>query len=266
MENQVTILGARGSVPVSGEAFQHYGGATTCFLVQLDGESILVDAGSGILSLPAELLEAPKLNLLLTHAHMDHLLGLPMCPYLFRTDAELTLYAAAHEDRTAAQQVGALLSPPLWPVGVDMLPCKVEFQDLPGTMRLGTVLVETMEGFHPGGVSLLRLTGGGRRVVITTDFTITDEQLPELTAFAKDCDLLLCDGQYSDEEWPVRCDFGHSTWTSAARFALRAGARNLRIIHHDPTHGDSMLDAATVDLRSIHPHSGFAAEGEVILL
>ena len=52
MGNKVTILGARGSVPVNGSAFSRYGGATSCVLLETESEVLLFDAGTGILNLP----------------------------------------------------------------------------------------------------------------------------------------------------------------------------------------------------------------------
>lgn len=266
MENKVTILGARGSVPVSGECFVRYGCATTCFAVEMGGDTVLIDAGTGILNLPQEILRKPEVKMLLTHAHFDHLAGLPMCPYLFQPDVNLHLYSAKRDGLTAKSFVKRVFSPPLWPVEPEELPGKITFHDLNRSMQLGAIHVDTMEGLHPGGVSLFRLTCGEHCVVIITDCTITDEQLPVLAEFAKDCDLLLCDGQYSEGEWVNRSEFGHSTWASAADLYRSSGAKAARIVHHDPDHTDSELDAAAGDLLSRYPHCGFAREGEVIYL
>lgn len=263
----VTILGTRGSVPVSGRAFLRYGGATTCVLVQLAGQSVVLDAGTGLLELPPLLQEGTdRLPLLLTHPHADHLLGLPMCPIPFKSGFQIDIYAAKRCGLNAEAQVRALMGPPLWPVGPERLTASVTFRELPPHLELGSVAVDTMEGVHPGGVSLLRLTGGGRRVVFATDCTLTDALLPALTEFARDCDLLLCDGQYSDAEWSTRAGFGHSTWTAAARLGRDCGAKQIRVIHHDPAHTDSFLDGAAEELRSIHSDCAFARAGEEILL
>ncbi len=266
MKNQVTILGARGSIPVSGAQFRRYGGSTSCYLIELSGEYILIDAGSGMLSLPMDIPGHADLSLLLTHPHVDHLLGLPMCPYLFRSDAFIHLYAAQHEGRCAEEQVKTLVAPPLWPVGPEMLPGRVSFHDLPARLQLGGNVVESMEGQHPGGVTLFRITGSGKCVVIITDCTITDSLKPKLIDFAKDCDLLLCDGQYSAEEWAGREFFGHNTWIAAAELARDANCAEVRIVHHDPTHADEMLDAAEAEVSRIYPRCSFGREGEVILL
>ncbi|MDD6188611.1 MAG: MBL fold metallo-hydrolase [Clostridiales bacterium] len=263
----VTILGARGSIPVSGEEFLRFGGATTCILIRLAGQAVVLDAGTGLLALPEFLKdEESRISLLLSHPHADHLLGLPLCPLLSRPGFRFDIYAARRGGFGVEEQVRSLMSPPLWPIGPERLPAPPVFYDLPPRLELGSITVDCMEGIHPGGVSLFRLTGGGRRVVFATDCTLTDDLIPTLTEFARDCDLLLCDGQYSDAEWPSRAGFGHSTWTAAARLGRDCGAKQIRVIHHDPSHTDSLLNAAEEELRQIHPNCAFAHVKEEVLL
>ena len=276
-DNTVTILGARGSMSVSGAEYLRYGGATTCVLVRLSGKSALLDAGTGLMNPPPDLLDAPSLPLLLTHAHADHLLGLPLCPYVMRRGARLEVYAARRGGLDAEAQIRRFLSPPLWPVGPDALPADIRFHDLPAELYLdadgraasreaGGIRVESMAGAHPGGVSLLRLEGGGKSVVFMTDCTLTAALRPAALDFARDCSLLLCDGQYSDEEWPECAGFGHNSWRDAAKFARECRARQARIVHHDPFHTDAMLDAAAAEIEALCPGCAFAREGEAISL
>ena len=131
---------------------------------------------------------------------------------------------------------------------------------------IGPVHVDTMEGIHPGGVTVFRLSGGGASVVYMTDCTLTDSFFPKAAEFAKDCDLLLCDGQYSEEEWAEYSCFGHNTWVTAARLAAAARVKKARVIHHAPFRTDAELDAAAKDLTDIHPGCAFARAGEEILL
>ena len=113
-------------------------------------------------------------------------------------------------------------------------------------------------------VKLIRLDSGGKRVVFATDCTLTQAFYPKAVAFAKDCDVLLCDGQYSEEEWEKRSGFGHNTWLTAARLGTDCGAKLVRIVHHDPTHTDDILDAAAAQVRAVNPHCLLAHEGEEI--
>lgn len=260
----VKILGARGSVPVSSPAFDFYGGATSCYFVRLAGQSIVLDAGTGILSLSAALKpDERRLPLLLTHPHADHLLGLPMCGLLFDPACRIDFYAAQRGGYDAAAQFCRLMSPPLWPVWPEDLPADLHFYELPDEMAIGPVRVRSMEGVHPGGVSLLRLDGGGKSVALVTDCTLTDSLRPAAAEFARDCDLLLCDGQYRPEEWASRTDFGHNTWEAAAEFGRLCGARQTRVVHHDPSRTDGELDAAAGGLG---PGCAFGYEGEEIVL
>lgn len=267
LKNAIHILGARGSVPVCGPAYSRYGGQTTCFFLRLNGEAVILDAGSGMMELDRCL--APGENhaaLLLTHPHADHLLGLPLCPAVLRPDFRLDIYAAVHEGRSPKEQVHAYTAPPLWPVTTDSLPGDIRFHELPETLVLGSLTVRSMEGCHPGGVSLLRISGGGRSVVLVTDCTPKDELLPRLTEFARDCDVLLCDGQYSEAEWVTRSGFGHSTFRAAAALGKACNAGKTIIIHHDPGHTDDMLDAAQAAMKTEYPSCIFARAGEEIAL
>lgn len=267
MNTNVVILGTRGSVPVSGEAFLRYGGATTCIFLRFGSQAIVLDCGTGMMGLPKYLQEDDRqITVLLSHPHVDHLLGLPMCPVVFDPGKKIDIYGAVRNKLDVRQQICTLLAPPLWPVGPAQFPAEITFRDLPQSLVLGDVTVETMPGAHPGGVSLFRITGGGKSVVCMTDCTVTEQNLPKLAEFAKDCDLLLCDGQYSAREWPGRKHFGHSTWEAAARLGAASGAKMVRIIHHDPLRRDDQLDQAARELTAIHPCCTFARAEEEISL
>ncbi len=262
----VLILGTRGSVPVSGGEYLYYGGSTMCVLLCLAGEAVLLDAGTGIRSLPGELLHLPRIRLLLSHCHADHIIGLPMCPYLARGGGRLDIYAVQRGGLDCKGQVARLVSPPLWPVTPEQMPVETVYHTVQDCFRLGDVAVDVMEGSHPGGVSLFRLTGNGRRVVYMSDTVIDGETLPGLAAFAKDCDLLLCDGQYSEEEFRERPHFGHSSWDAAAKLGRLCRAKKLLVVHHDPWHTDDILKEAEKNMTDSYPDCGFAREGMAVRL
>lgn len=265
-QDRVTFLGVRGSTTVSGQRFLRYGGSTTCVLVVLGGQPVLLDAGSGLMNIPRELMGEPALPLLLSHPHLDHLIGLPMCPFLFRREARLDIYGAGRCGESLEQSLDRAFSPPLWPVSLRQMDARVTLHELSGPFTLGKVLVEPMEGAHSGGVTLFRLTCGGKRVVFASDCTITEELRPRLADFARDCDLLMIDGQYSEEEWPRVSTFGHSTWRMAAELGELSRAKGVYIVHHAPGRGDEDLDAAQEDARRACPRCVFAREGETVAL
>ena len=72
---RLTVLGARGSMPIEGENYSLYGGATSCYKVEAGNEEIYLDAGSGIVNaIPAQ---NSRITVLLTHVHLDHIIGFP---------------------------------------------------------------------------------------------------------------------------------------------------------------------------------------------
>src|SRR5262249_49274576 len=73
---KVTPYGVRGSLAAPGPATARYGGNTSCVCVTTsDGVVLALDAGTGLrtLALPPEL---RRVDVLLTHLHMDHIIGL----------------------------------------------------------------------------------------------------------------------------------------------------------------------------------------------
>ena len=262
----VTILGSRGSVPVSGEKFSHYGGATCCILIRAGENALVLDAGTGLMNLSPAMIGSTRLTIFLTHCHSDHLLGLPLCPIVMNPTFRLDIYGATRDDQTISAQVDRLMSPPLWPVGPQQLPADIRFHELPPHIQLGDVLIESAEGLHPGGVSIFRISVGGKRIVYLTDCTITDDNRAFLADFSRNCDLLLCDGQYSDAQWPACSTFGHNRWTEASRFGKFCGAKMTRVLHHAPAHNDQTLDCANAEVRTIDPACALAFDGEEILI
>ena len=265
-ENYVRILGARGSAPVSGEQFREFGGATSCVLVKLSGHCLVLDAGSGICSLPAELPGQEELDLILTHLHLDHLIGLPLCPFLLKEGNRMNIHAAVQGKMNLQSLLDRVIGPPYWPVTLDELPAEIKFCSLKEDSLINGIHVETMQGVHPGGISILKLRAEEKTVVFATDCTLTEDLTPKLKSFASGCDLLLIDGQYSDEEWQKAAGYGHSRWNTAAQFAKDCGVKLTRIIHHDPTHTDSRLCLAEAEMIKMNSLAAFARENEEIIL
>ena len=126
-DHYVKILGARGSVPVSGNEFMQFGGATSSFFVNLSGTVLVVDAGSGLCKLTKDISELNRLDLLLTHLHLDHLLGLPLCPFILQKNKNLTIHMPESWSQDAEERLMRLFSPPFWPVTLNDLPEKIQF-------------------------------------------------------------------------------------------------------------------------------------------
>lgn len=236
---RITILGSRGSVPVDGKAFSEFGGATGCVRYVAGDHEVYIDAGSGIVG--ATPMEDSKLSIILTHPHLDHMIGLPFFKGLSQKDREIDIYLKKRSGLGVQDILRYLYTPPLWPLGVFDYPAKVFTPGMPESFMLGDIRVDTMEGRHPGGVTIFKLTYGDSVFVYATDFEHEDQKVEELTEFATGADLLIYDGQYTDEEYDRCKGYGHSTPNVGVGIARAAGVQELMITHHAPEHTDDEL-------------------------
>ena len=178
---KLTVLGCRGSVPVSGKSSLLFGGATSSYRVDAGDEIIYLDAGSGIYTDRPE--EGKRVSILLSHWHIDHLAD---------------IYGPAEDDEKAAVLLRKLYSAPFWPVEMEALGATVHA--LPEEMDIGDVKVLSREGSHPNGCRIIRLEYMGRSIVYATDFEAEDGAEKRLIELAKGADLILYDGQFKDGE------------------------------------------------------------------
>ena len=259
---RLTVLGSRGSVPVCGSDFVAFGGNTSCYLVEAGDEAIMLDAGSGLVSAPSAFSHAPVI--LLSHLHVDHLLGLGMYGRLSQRGATTRLYVPARDAQDARRAIDRLYSPPLWPLRLSDYGGDLQIDVLPKTLRIGEVTVETAPGSHPGDCRLIKICFAGKTLVYATDFEHGEEASAQLARFSDGADLLLYDGQYDEKGYGAHRGFGHSTPEAGVTIMDRCGAKRLLIVHHDPHATDAMLleRERMLGLDDVR----FAREGEVIEL
>jgi ribonuclease BN (tRNA processing enzyme) len=69
-------------------------------------------------------------------------------------------------------------------------------------------------------------------------------------------DLLIHDAQHTTTEWSAKRDWGHCTVDYAIHVARESGAKRLALFHHDPGHGDDMIDRIRRDANETASHIG----------
>lgn len=255
----VKVMGARGSMPAEGEAVRLFGGATSCYRIQARGCALYLDAGTGLIG--ETIAQGAPVRVLLTHAHLDHILGLPLCPAMLLSGGEVHLYGETRNGLTMEAQVSRMLTSPLWPLGLHDFPARVICHEMMPELDIAPFVVESMASCHPGGSTVYRVSVNGRRIVYATDFEHLTPALENLVAFSKNADLLLYDAAYTGAEYPHRLGFGHSTAEMGLYVQRESGAKNLLLIHYDY----SRTDAALLEIeRSLGVR--FARQGEVIAL
>jgi phosphoribosyl 1,2-cyclic phosphodiesterase len=251
---KVKIWGARGSVPSPGPETTRYGGNTSCVQVTLsDGTVIVLDAGTGIRNLGLTLAgAAPRINILLTHLHLDHIQGLMFFAPAFRPRTEMVIWGPKSSDASLEDRISRYISAPLSPVEVRELPCDVSFREAPATeWEIGPARIRAASVTHRGPTLGYRITEGDTSVCYIPDHEpglgASLSQLPPdwISGYDLGCEasLLIHDCQYSDDEYADHVGWGHSPLSDALAFAQRVEAQRVLLFHHDPMHTDDYLDA-----------------------
>jgi phosphoribosyl 1,2-cyclic phosphodiesterase len=271
----VRFWGVRGSIATAGNGTAQVGGNTSCVEIRAGGELIVLDAGTGLRALGAELMRAGApvdAHLLLSHFHWDHIQGFPFFTPAYVPGNRVRLYGperSARGDVRAA--IEAQMRPPHFPVGLDAMRAALSFQALPagGELRIGGAQVRAAAARHPNGCLAYRISAGGRSVVYATDTEhdgqggALDTQLLEL---ARSADVLIYDAQYTDDEYAGKRGWGHSTASEGARLAEAAGVSQLVLFHHDPSHDDWAVARIEAETRARFPMTLAAREGLEITL
>lgn len=263
---RVTLWGVRGSLPSPRAGTMRYGANTSCVEVGVTGASLVVlDAGSGLFRLrESAWATASRVDLLLTHLHMDHVVGLGFIADVFGPDQELHLWGPASPGADLRSRLGRYLSPPLFPARIDDLPRTISIHEVPaGGMDLPELEVRADWVCHPGPTLGYRLSDGLTSVAYIPDHEpalaggTRFASSPEWTSghdLAEGVDLLLHDSQYTEAEYSARMSWGHSSVRDALIFAAATGARHLVTVHHDPSHDDHHLDEMLDLAREAGPH------------
>lgn len=267
----VTFWGTRGSISTPGRSTEKYGGNTPCVSIQCDGTQIVLDAGTGIRNLGLFLEEQyrerdtiPSLHLFLTHTHWDHIQGLPFFQVAYIKGAEVSIYGSQTKERFLESILQRQMNMDFFPVGLWELAADVNIREIVGKeIRLDSVVVDWQEQvFHPGGSVRYRITAEKKRVVYATDVELDRIFNPELENseseaflqqyidFIQGVDLLIADGQYTEEEYREKVGWGHSSVPVILDLAIRAKVKQLAIFHHDPDHSDKTLDRLWRECRS----------------
>ena len=260
---QLTVLGTRGSMAACRSDSRLFGGDTSCYMVQAGEETIFLDAGSGLASAPAQYPKPPAI--LLTHLHLDHVIGLGMFPGFTVPGRRARLYVPFCRDSAeAAEQMARVFSPPFWPLTLGDLEGKPELLPLPREFQIGELQVEAIEGNHPNKAMILKLRFDGRCLVYATDYEHEERSFARLIDFAKDADLLLYDAQFTEQQYQNCRGFGHSTAQKGLELMRRSGAKRLLLIHHAPASTDEILLQRERELQA--ENASYAREGEILSL
>ena len=276
----LTFFGVRGSYPVPGEGTRRYGGNTASLLLEIAGQPVILDAGTGIIQagryLSGRLRPGQAIHIFLTHLHSDHIMGLPFFAPMFDPQAEIVLHFPEIAEIRSRKALEALFLPPYSPITLQGIKARLRYRPLPPAagpaavpLEDGIEVAHLRHDSHPRlGVLIYRVGRGKHRVVYATDVESPDGFDEGLSAFMAGADLLVHDSQYFEGDYfgsdHPRAGFGHSTVGMAARNAEKCGVKRLFLFHYDPRYSDSMLEEMLAQAREKFPGTFLAQEGKKI--
>lgn len=229
MSTRLVPLGTNGYIP-------SFGRQTMSFLLLTGNEALLLDAGTGV----SRLLEPTIIDLLrpydclsiiLSHYHLDHLVGLSYLPGTWMRGV-IRIYAPGRPfvEAEPDEALGRLLRPPLFPRRFEDFPTPVEvFPIRSEWLQIGNLSIHLHGQNHPGGSMGVRI-GDGMAYVTDTPVTQATQ------TFVQGVKLLLHEVWLTDEE--AEQDQAerekHSHVSGVAQIARHAKVGSLMPIHHQP--------------------------------
>lgn len=276
----ITLWGVRGSIPTTNPNTKQYGGNTSCIEVDADGWLLVLDAGSGIQGLNGSAnVKNTRIDILLTHLHMDHIQGLGFFGPLFNPACEIHIWAPAGNSQSLRARLGRYFSPPLFPVYFRNLTCKLILHEIGNSsFNVGPFAIQSAYVIHPGPTVGFRIQH--QRGVFTYipdhEFALgckvnnlKDVRWLSGRDLAANADLMVHDAQYTSEEYEAKQGWGHSSMDDVIQFAKLNEVKQLLLSHHDPMHSDEQLSSIQHKLREKHDTTvafEMAVEGSMIQL
>lgn len=252
---KVTLWGTRGSLPCSGPETLKYGGNTSCVEIRGSTDSLIIlDAGSGIQRLGLELEEKrirKRIDILLTHLHLDHIQGLGFFTPLWDPDREVHIYGPAKSAKELHALLAKYLSPPLFPVLLQDLPCKLYLHAVfRNEFNIDEFQIVCDNVCHPGATLGYRISDDKTSIAYIPDhepalgvvhFPLSGHWTSGFD-IARNVELLIHDAQYTISEYRYRIGWGHCSINDALKFAKLADVKSFVTFHHDSAHSDKEIN------------------------
>ena len=256
MSIRVKIWGCRGSIACPAPTHLKYGGNTTSLEVDVGDQKFLLDCGTGIRNLGQQIMKSdmPHCHILLTHTHWDHINGFPFFVPAFDKRRTFDIMAGHLTDKGGVKNIfETQMDNPMFPVPLEAMQAKLTFSDFIAGEKLDIGIssktkVTTALLNHPNGATGYRIEHDGRAMCLITD---TEHKLDKpdenILKLIEGADLVIYDSTYTEEEFPSKIGWGHSTWNEGVKLCKMAGAKRLGIFHHDPEHDDVFMDKLADD-------------------
>lgn len=266
----IRLWGTRGSTPVSNPNFIKHGGNTSCLSIETGEEMIIIDAGSGIRELGFYIMSSKirKLHIFISHPHWDHIQGFPFFLPAYVPGIEIVIYSASGFGKDIKAVFKGQLDRDYFPVQLEDMKSNIQFVVLSrNPVRIGDVDVFWNLVNHPGATVGFKFGFGGKNVGYVTDnelfqgyigtpcgISIDSEFVVpyrQIVDFLLGVDILIHEAQYTNDEYPSKIGWGHSSVSNSCILAKITRAKKWIITHHDPMSDDAFLQRKLILTKQI---------------
>ena len=279
-EFSLKFRGVRGSYPISSKDFLEYGGNTACVEVNVGGHLIILDAGTGMISVGDELMEKyitsgftpeertpVRATVLLSHIHQDHIQGFTFFRPLHLKSTVLSVFGSVCEEENLSDELSNVLFGKTFPLDLGDIAGKLDIKNITSNdliiLRHGSepIICKSQENILPDdvviscyksyahpqeGVMIYKIYYKGKSVVYATDKESYLGGDKKLIDFARNCDVLIHDAQYTTEDYlnqySPKQGYGHSTFDMAVEAQRQSNAGKLVFFHFEPGYDDEKLN------------------------
>jgi phosphoribosyl 1,2-cyclic phosphodiesterase len=272
---RLRFWGVRGSTPTPRAENLKFGGNTPCVEIRTPaGDCLIFDAGTGIRDLGQLLAheaagEPVRANIFLTHFHWDHIQGIPFFDPLYGAKNTITFNSGLAGTNALQTALEGQMADPYFPLDISRLSAHKGFREIEAesVLEAGGAAIRPFALNHPQGACGYRIECGKSVVVYATDFEHGNSKLDAiLLAQSQNADILICDSQYTPQEYESHRGWGHSTWLHATALAREAGVKQLLLFHHDPDHDDQAMARIQSEARGEFENTAAAWEGLTVVL
>ena len=271
-ENKITFWGVRGSFPTPDQDKVETGGHTSCVSIESSDNILIMDMGTGIKNLGQYIVSNPdlpsKINIFLSHYHLDHIIGLPMFAPLFSDKYQINLYGKK-EDIELKEIINKMLNPIFWPVSINDFKAELNFHTIDNSeIKLSeSITIKTQIHHHPHGALSYKILSNDKIISYVTDCEyITGNPSEKLIQFSNNSDLLIHDAHFTPEDLINHKGWGHSSWKQAIIMAQKSNSKQLALFHHSPEYTDKQIESIERNAQKIFKQTIAARQGLVIYL
>ena len=281
-EFSIKFRGVRGSYPVANRDYLEYGGNTSCVEVNVGGHLIILDAGTGMIDIGNELMEkyltsgmnnddrTPiKAVVLLSHIHQDHIQGFTFFRPLHLKSTTLKVFGSVSEEENLSDELSDMLFGKSFPLDLGDIAGDLSIHNMgpnnsiilrtgcePIVTKLSSDVVPQFDDVvitcyksyaHPqDGVMIYKISYKDKSLVYATDKESYLGGDKKLINFARNCNVLIHDAQYTTEDYlnqfVPKQGYGHSTFDMAVEVQRQVNAEKLVFFHFDPGYDDAKLN------------------------